>query len=101
MDHLDETTLVMVRRREGTAVELARAVRHLEVCPSCLAAWRTLRVDEVAPADPLGATSREPRSIDWQELLALWQSEEELAAEESAQKSWETPHRHLRPPRRA
>ena len=93
MDHLDEITLGMVRRREGTAAELAQAVRHLEACSSCLEAWRTFRLD--------GALHAEPWSFDWRELLARWQAEEARADEESAVEGAEEPPRHLQLPRRA
>ncbi len=77
MDHLDEITWKMLLRRTGTGAELARAMRHLEVCPDCLAQWRSRRLGVTAIDSAPGG----PRWIDWEDLLARWQQEEAHAEE--------------------
>jgi len=79
MDHLSEIDWRMLLRRSGTGAELARAMRHLEVCPACLAQWRLRR--------SRGAAADAPRWIDWQDLLARWEAEEASSEEVPAVKA--------------
>ena len=91
MDHLSEIDWRMLLRRSGTGAELARAMRHLEVCPACLAQWRLRRLRDAAAngtADvPHAADEIPPRWIDWQDLLNRWEAEEASAEEVPAVKA--------------
>lgn len=96
MDHLSEIDWRMLLRRSGTGAELARAMRHLEGCPACLAQWRSRRSRGAAAHGPVahgpvdvphageGATRR---WIDWQDLLERWQAEEASTEEIPAVKA--------------
>jgi hypothetical protein len=80
MDHLSEIDWKLLLRRSGTGAELARAMRHLEVCPACLAQWRSRRLRGAAAHGtvdvPLAGDGIAPRWIDWQDLLERWQAED-------------------------
>jgi hypothetical protein len=80
MDHLSEIDWKLLLRRSGTGAELARAMRHLEVCPACLAQWRLRRLRGTAAHGtldaPLAGDGIALRWIDWQDLLERWQAED-------------------------
>jgi hypothetical protein len=87
MDHLSEIDWRMLLRRSGTGAELARAMRHLEVCPACLAQWRSRRSGGATGHAPLAGDGISPRWIDWQDLLARWEAEEAASEEVPAVKA--------------
>jgi len=85
MDHLSEIDWKILLRRSGTGAELARAMRHLEVCPTCLAQWRSRRLRGAATHGavdvPLAGERVARLWIDWQDLLERWQAEEASSEE--------------------
>jgi len=96
MDHLSEIDWRMLLRRSGTGAELARAMRHLEGCPACLAQWRSRRSRGAAAHGAVTHGSVEVphagegvarRWIDWQDLLERWQAEEASTEEIPAVKA--------------
>lgn len=87
MDHLSEIDWRMLLRRSGTGAELARAMRHLEVCPACLAQWRLRRSRGAPGHGTLAGDGIAPRWIDWQDLLARWEAEEASSEEVPAVKA--------------
>jgi hypothetical protein len=96
MDHLSEIDWRMLLRRSGTGAELARAMRHLEGCPACLAQWRSRRSRGAAAHGPVAHGSADVphagegvtrRWIDWRDLLERWQAEEASTEEIPAVKA--------------